>query len=182
MRELYNSTHKQGKGFTSEEWWSTVSRLSGGKSFTDFNAKYIDGREPYPWNEVLPLAGLMLAADSLREPKMGISTSADSTGVRVEEIEPGSAAATAGVKVGDYLVAIGEIMLADPAFLEKFKVKYATGNDAQIPIRVQRAGQPMTLLARVQLELRVQHVLRPMPNASDKAARIRSGLFRGAGD
>ncbi len=179
MREMYNSTYKQGKGFTAEEWWSTVSRLSGGKSFTDFNAKYIDGRDPFPFAEVLPLAGLMIKSDTLREPKMGIATTADSAGVRVEEVEPGSAAATAGVKVGDYLVAIGEIMLADPAFLEKFKVKYATGTDAQIPIRVQRAGSPMTLSARVQLEIRVQQILQPAPGASPKATRIRAGLFAG---
>ena len=50
MRELYRSAYKQGRGFTAADWWGAVSRAAGGKSFTEFAAKYVDGREPYPWD------------------------------------------------------------------------------------------------------------------------------------
>ena len=63
MRTLYRSDYTQGKGFTSDEWWKAVSAAAGGKSFADFNAKYVDGREPYPWEQILPLAGLRRLRD-----------------------------------------------------------------------------------------------------------------------
>ncbi|MGH7535002.1 MAG: hypothetical protein ACREMG_05395, partial [Gemmatimonadales bacterium] len=63
MREVYRTAYKQGRGFTAADWWRTASRLAGGKSFTEFAAKYVDGREPFPWDQVLPLAGLHMAHD-----------------------------------------------------------------------------------------------------------------------
>jgi predicted metalloprotease with PDZ domain len=179
MREMYTNFYKQGRGFSAADWWSTVSRVAGGRSFEDFNARYVDGREPYPWDEILPLAGLRLAADSLREPRLGIATAQDSTGIRVQEVEPGSPAQLAGVRAGDLLIAVGEIMLADPAFMQKFREKYSVQERAAIPIRVQRNGQPVTLSAQARMELRVETSLRAAPNATAKAARIRAGIFSG---
>ena len=57
MRELYRSTYKKGRGFTAADWWPAVSRAAGGRSFTEFNARYIDGREPFPWSDVLAARG-----------------------------------------------------------------------------------------------------------------------------
>src|SRR4051812_48023919 len=36
MRELYTSNYKNDRGFTSDEWWSAVTRAANGKSFRDF--------------------------------------------------------------------------------------------------------------------------------------------------
>ena len=58
MRQLYQQSYKKGKGFTGDQWWGAVSVAAGGKSFADFDARYVNGREPYPWSDVLPLAGL----------------------------------------------------------------------------------------------------------------------------
>jgi predicted metalloprotease with PDZ domain len=38
MRDVYQSTFKAGRGFTSQDWWGAVTRAAGGRSFTDFNA------------------------------------------------------------------------------------------------------------------------------------------------
>jgi predicted metalloprotease with PDZ domain len=179
MREMYNNFYKQGKGFTDADWWATVTRVAGGKSFADFYAKYVDGREAYPWDEVLPLAGLTMKADSLREPRLGLATVQDSSGVRVEQVESGSAAALAGVRVGDYLLAVGEIMLNDPQFMDKFRAKYTSAGQATIPIRLRRGTQPLTLAARAELHVRVVRSLQAATGASDKAARIRHGIFAG---
>lgn len=65
MRALYESTYQQGRGFTRSDWWSTVSRMAGGKSFDDFAARYVDGREPMPFDAVLPLAGLQMVRDTV---------------------------------------------------------------------------------------------------------------------
>ena len=97
FRELYQSAYKQKwTGFTGEQWWAAVSRAAGGKSFDDFNAKYIDGREPLPFATVLPLAGFRLKVDTIREPRLGVSSAPDSSGVRVADVQPGSPAEAAG--------------------------------------------------------------------------------------
>ena len=104
FRELYQTAYKQKwTGFTSEQWWAAVSRAAGGKSFDDFNAKYIDGREPMPFATVLPLAGFRLKVDTIREPRLGVTSAPDSSGVRVAEVQPGSPAEAAGLRPGDYL-------------------------------------------------------------------------------
>lgn len=64
MRTLYNNTYKHGKGFTSGDWWSAISKAAGGKSFDDFRRRYIDGREPMPAESVLALAGLRVTRNT----------------------------------------------------------------------------------------------------------------------
>ena len=59
MRDLYQSAYKRGRGFTATDWWSAVSarRRTASRS-PSFSARYIDGREPFPWDSMLPMAGL----------------------------------------------------------------------------------------------------------------------------
>src|SRR5688572_29965800 len=83
MRELYQASWKRGRGFTGAEWWETVQRLAGGRSFEDFNRRYIDGREDFPYDEVLPLAGLVLASETTRVPRMGVSMNFTPAGAEI---------------------------------------------------------------------------------------------------
>jgi predicted metalloprotease with PDZ domain len=74
LRDLYTTDYKNDRGFTSDEWWAAVTRAANGKSFADFYARYVDGRDPVPYDAVLPLAGLRLLRDTLNEPRVGIGT------------------------------------------------------------------------------------------------------------
>jgi predicted metalloprotease with PDZ domain len=60
MRALYESTYGHGRGFSADDWWGAVSSAAGGRSFADFASRYIDGREAYPYESVLPLAGMRI--------------------------------------------------------------------------------------------------------------------------
>ena len=180
MRELYNAAYKNNRGFTSDEWWSAVGRAANGKSFTDFYARYIDGREPYPWDAVLPLAGMRLARDTLNEPRVGIGTVQDSSGVHVTEVVPGSAAEAAGVQPGDLLLAVGGISATDPTWSLKFRTKYARSPEGSpLPILVRRNGREQTLEARLHFASRVESRLIEDARASAKARRVRDGILRG---
>lgn len=180
MRELYNTAYKKNRGFTSNEWWSAVSKAANGKSFTDFNARYIDGREPYPWDAVLPLAGMRLARDTIKEPRLGIGTVADSTGLHVTEVVPGSAAEAAGVHLGDLLMSVGGLSADDPAWSAKFRGKYSRAPEGlPIPIVVKRGGQDLTLSAKLRYAFRVESRVAEDRRASSKARRVREGILRG---
>lgn len=182
MRSVYNSTYKKGRGFTSVDWWGAVSRAAGGKLFTDFNRRYIDGRDPFPWDSILPLAGLRMAADSVREPRLGVSTMADSAGARVMQVEAGSAAADAGIQPGDLLTSIGEILITDADFGNRFRSRYmetAGGSPATVRAVVRRGAQTLTLQLPLRFSTRVTQHIAVDPQASPKAVRVRNGILKG---
>jgi predicted metalloprotease with PDZ domain len=181
FRELYQTTFKQRwTGFTAEQWWGAVSRAAGGKSFDEFNAKYIDGREPFPYATVLPLGGLRLQVDTIFEPRLGVSSAPDSTGVRVADVAPGSPADSAGIQPGDYLVQVGEIAVRDPSFGEQFRSRYARAEGQTLPVKIRRGEQAMDLQIRVRMAPRTEQRLMIDPRASAKAVRIRNGILRGS--
>lgn len=182
MREVYQTTYKRGRGFGSAEWWGAVSRAAGGRKFDAFNDNYVDGREPFPWDSILPLAGLQLRTDSIRVPRLGINTNNDSVGVHVMQVIPGGVAASAGIEAGDLILSLGEVAMTVTAGVdpfEKFRTTYATREGEALPIRVKRGEQELTLPATVQL--RVVTTTRAIvdPNASAKAIKVRHGLFAG---
>ena len=180
FRDLYQTTYKQRwTGFTSEHWWAAVSRAAGGKSFDDFNAKYIDGREAFPYASVLPLGGFRLRVDTIREPRLGVSSTPDSSGVRVAAVQPGSAAEVAGVKEGDYLLQVGDIPVRDQTFGEQFRNRYAKAAGTTLPMKIRRGDQTIDLQVAVTLAERTQQRLELDPGASAKAVRVRNGILKG---
>jgi len=178
MRELYTTVYKRDRrGFTASDWWSAVSRAAGGKSFTDFDARYIEGREPYPWDRLLPLAGMR--ATRPNAPRLGVYTIADSGGVLVTRVEDSSSASAAGVREGDYLLTVGDIPVTDEQFGEHFRSKFgAAAEGSPIAIQVRRAGVVTTLNGKLRFSPS-EVVLDPDPKASAKAVRIRNGILRG---
>ena len=180
MRELYESTYKKGKGFTNEDWWAAVSRAAGGKSFADFERRYIDGREPFPYDSVLPLGGLRLFVERTVRPSLGISISEDEEGLRVMQVVVSGPGATAGVQLGDYLLKVGDIDAADPGFQEKFNSRYAgMPPGGTVPIEIKRGTQRLTLNAPVRFNTTETRRLIEVTNASPKAIRVREGLLNG---
>ena len=177
MRGLYQSVYKKGKGFTSADWWGAVTSAAGGKSFTAFNAKYIDGREAFPWDSILPLAGLR--ARQQQVPRLGVLTTVDASGVLVANVTDGSSAAFAGVKSGDYLISVGDIAVTDQEFGSKLRAKYgAAPPGSALPIKVRRGADTITLDGKLQFgpgDL----VVEDSPSATPKAVRIRNGILKG---
>ena len=181
MRELYSTTYKRGRGFGPIEWWGAVSRAAGGRRFEDFNSRYIDGREPFPWDSVLPLAGLRLAVDSVRVPRLGLNASADSSGaVVVQEVIPGGAAALAGMEPGDVILRLGDIPANSPDVFDRFRALYGNRPDADFPVHVRRGDRELTLPAKVRIVVLTTPRLVADARAAPKAVRVRTGLFTGS--
>jgi predicted metalloprotease with PDZ domain len=178
LRDVYAQTFKAGRGFTSQDWWGAVQRAAG-RSFADFNTRYIDGRESFPWSTLLPLAGMRMNVDSIYEPWIGVFTNVDSGGVMVMEIEPEGAARAAGVQPGDYLRRVGDIDVADPEFGAKYRARYARSEGQTVPLLVRRGSQDVTLNLPVRNRLRTVETVQFDRNASPKALRVRSGILRG---
>ena len=145
MRGLYQSTFKRGKGFTTAEWWAEVSRAAGGRSFNEFAEKYIDGREPFPWNSIGALAGIRLHSDTTRELRLGVNTLSDSSRVFVTAVSRGSAADDAGIEPGDQLLRVGAIEVKDENFAPRFRAHYDSLVGTTIPVVVMRNDAERTV-------------------------------------
>jgi len=180
MRGMYNAAYKNGRGFTSDEWWSAATQAARGKTFSDFYSRYIDGRDPFPYDRVLPLAGLRLVLDSSNVPQLGIASLQDSTGLHVTEVIPESSAAAAGVQAGDELVSVGGFDATDPNWTDKFRSRYARQREGtEVAVVVRRKGAEQTLTARLHFVTRVDPRLIEDPRASAKAKRVRAGILTG---
>jgi predicted metalloprotease with PDZ domain len=180
LRELYGAVYKKGRGFTATDWWTAVSRAAGGRSFVEFNQKYIDGREPFPWADILPRAGLRMVTDTTREPRVGLATTQDTSGaIVVQMVQPGGVAEAAGVKAGDQLIALGDIEILDPSFAEAFRTRFGKNEGDTLSIKVRRGADTLTLHGKVRLVERLETRLDVDPKAADKALKVRSGIFRG---
>lgn len=178
LRELYQATYKQGRGFTSADFWGAVSRAANGRSFEEFQRRYVDGRDPYPWAEALRTVGLRIQRDSA--PRIGVSTAPDAEGaIRVMDFSPGSAAVAAGVRVGDVMVRVGDVAVADPDFGARFRLEYA-GRPAgsPLPLTVKRGTETLTLRSTLTYGPTAPHIAED-PAATARAVRLRNGILRG---
>jgi predicted metalloprotease with PDZ domain len=180
MREMYGATYKRGRGFTNEEWWQAVSHAAGGRSFADFERRYVNGRDLFPWDSVLPFAGLRLMVERTVLPNLGISSSADENGRRVIALDPAGTGAAAGVKVGDYLVSVGGLDVGAPGFGLAFSAKYAgMPPGATIPVVIRRGAQQITLDAHANFRTSERRRIVAMTDPPPKAVRVREGLLKG---
>ncbi len=180
MRSLYRSTYEQGKGFTARDWWRAVSAAAGGVSFDEFNARYIAGRDPFPYATDFALAGLSAVLDSNRVARLGIQSGNDSTTV-VVAVTPGSAFAEAGGLAGDELVSVGDFSTTESSWAEQFRGRY--GNEPEgtiVPVVVRRGGERRTLPMPLRFVTIVSYRLLIDPDASPSAVQIRQGLMTGA--
>ncbi len=179
MRGLYQSAYKHGRGFTSADWWAAVSAAAGGKQFATFNEKYVDGREPFPWDSILPMAGLRARRD--RVPRLGVVTQMDNDAIVVVSVLEGSSAAAAGVKPGDVLISVGDIAVGDQQFGAKMRAEYgASVEGAPLQIKLRRGPDVLTLAGHLQFALG-DVVVEPDLRATAKAVRVRNGVLKGGG-
>jgi predicted metalloprotease with PDZ domain len=178
MRGLYQSVYKKGHGFTSADWWNAVSAAANGKSFASFSVRYIDGRDAFPWDSILPLAGLRARRE--RVPRLGVVTQMDPGGViTVVSVQEGSSAAAAGVKPGDVLISVGDIPVEDQNFGAKMRAKFGASMEGlALPIKIRRGMENVTLPGKLQFAAG-DIVVEADPLAKPKAVGIRNGILKG---
>jgi hypothetical protein len=63
---------------------------------------------------------------------------------------------------------------------EAFRARYGGTTVTSLPLVVRRGGETLTLQLPVRLSTRVQARVFAVPNASEKAIRIRNGILKGS--
>jgi hypothetical protein len=64
--------------------------------------------------------------------------------------------------------------------MASFRSRYAGTTATTLPLVVRRGSQTMTLQLPVRLVPSVNTTVSPIPNAPEKAVRIRNGIMRGS--
>jgi len=106
MRDLWKRYGKRGKGLEEDAMPRAVERITK-SDFSGFFASYVDGVEPLPYEELLPLAGVGVERKQAA-PTSGVKWKENGGRLTADSVRTGSAAAKGGVIAGDELIAIGD--------------------------------------------------------------------------
>ena len=178
MRALYTRYYRQNKGFSTADLLNEL-RTAGMPDVESFYRRYIDGREPLPYDSVFAKAGLRLRRDT--GPLLGINTRSTSAGeVQISAVVPGSAAEAAGIQAGDVVTAVGDVRVtADGNWAATFRSRYRGKTGQPLPIAVRRGDQALTLNATVREGPIGAGTLERVSNSTAKQAKIWQGLASG---
>jgi len=180
MRALYTRYYRQNKGFHTADLLSEL-RTAGMPDVDTFYRRYVDGRDSLPYETVFAKAGLVFHREIATNPFVGVSANpAQTGGVVVQAVTPGSSAETAGVQPGDVLMSIGGIAVTpDQDWGGPFRSRYRGKAGQPLTITVQREGRTLTLNTTVQEHTASTVTLTRAPNPTPKQTRIWQGLASG---
>ena len=181
MRALYIRFYQKQKGFTTQDLLGLL-REYGLPDVDAFYQRYINGREPLPYESVLAKAGIAVARRTTSNPFLGVNAQPDETGkLVVQSVVPGSAADVAGLQPGDVLLKVGEIEAhSDGDWGARYRERYRGQNGQPLTISITRGGRPVTLDTQVRERTAVSFTLTPAAAPTPKQAKIWRGLATGS--
>lgn len=180
MRALYARHYEKGKGFGTDHLLALL-REFGMPDVDTFYQRYINGRDPLPYDAILPKAGISVAKTITGVPFLGVVAPPLDDGKSVVQlIEPGSAAQVAGVAPGDELVKVGEVDIRGALdWSAAFRRRYQGQAGAPLIITVKRNNQTVALPTKVQERTSTAFSLSRNPTPTEKQTKIWQGLATG---
>ncbi len=180
MRALYHRFYEKGKGFTTQDLLGLLHEF-GVPDVDGFYNRYIRGREPFPYEAILPEAGIAVLRKTTSVPFLGVTAPLSDQGSWVvESVDPGSAAEAAGLQPGDVIVSVGDVTTrSDVDWTVEFRQHYTGHAGEPLVIAVQRAGAPLSLTTTVREHSETSYDLSLNPSPTPKQARLWHGLATG---
>jgi predicted metalloprotease with PDZ domain len=153
----------------------TAESVAGG-SFEEFFGNYVAGTAPFPYQQILPLAGLSLRTMEHRRPALGFFMEHAPNGpFAVSAVDSDGLAAQAGLRVGDVIVTWngGEA----PRRVEHWVQEQKPGDS--LKLRVRREDKEVTIEFRLGETAETLYQVVEDSHAGEKARHIREGILRG---
>ena len=176
LRAMNKDFAKQGKFYRdSLDVRLEAEKIAGG-SFEEFFQKYVAGTAPFPYQQVLSLAGLDLRTTEHQRATLGFAGERESSGVfMVRAVDADGLAAQAGLRVGDAILTWngGEV----PRRPSRWVMEQKAGD--LLTLHIRREDKELTLELHLGEIKETAYEVQEDSHASDKARRIREGLLRG---
>jgi len=175
LRTMNTEFAKQGKTYRDSLDVERTAEKIVGSSFEEFFQKYVAGSEPFPYREILGLAGLQLHTAERTQPALGFFADHEHGGPWVVRTVESGFAAQAGLRAGDVILNWngGEV----PRRLERWLHEQKPGD--VLRLRVRREDKEVSTEFQLgEIKESVYEVLED-PGASEKARNIREGLLHG---
>jgi predicted metalloprotease with PDZ domain len=179
MRAMNQDFAKSGKFYRdSLDVRLTAEKITGG-SLEDFFTQYVSGASPLPYADLFLKAGLSLLQKEAVVASLGFSTQREPDGSRtVASIEPGSSAERSGLMVGDAIVRWDND--AVPRRPDRWAAQQKPGEE--LHLRISRNGAEQAIDLRLGEQHEKLYLVAELPDAPDRAKRIREGLLHGTTD
>lgn len=179
MRALYTRYYQRQKGFTTTDLLA-VFREMGMPDVDQFYQRYINGREPLPYESVFAKAAITVARETISNPVLGVNAQPNEGKTVVQAVVPGSAAEAAGLQPGDVLTEVGDVETLTADWPVKFRDRYRGKAGSPLLLSITRGGQAMTLTTEVRERTVVSFTVAPAATPSTKQSRIWHGLTTGS--
>jgi predicted metalloprotease with PDZ domain len=180
MRTLFTRYYRQNKGFRTADLLNEL-RAVGMPDVDTFYRRYIDGRDTLPYETVFAKAGIVVNKQVITVPFVGVSTQPTPSGaMQVQAVTPGSSADAAGVRPGDVITSVGDVVVTtNQDWALTFRSQYRGKSGQPLKITVQRGGRLQTLNTTVRERTHASYSLARAPNPTPKQAKIWQGLSGG---
>jgi len=176
LRAMNRDFAKQGKFYRdSLDVRLEAEKIAGG-SFEEFFQKYVAGIEPFPYQQVLDLAGLELRTTEHRLATLGFAGEREASGAFiVRAVDADGLAAQAGLRVGDAILTWngGEV----PRRPARWVLDQHPGD--LLGLRIRRDDKELSMELRLGEIKETAYEVSEDSHATEKARRIREGLLRG---
>ena len=176
LRSLNMNFAKQGKTYRDSLDVELAAESVAGGSFEEFFAKYVAGADPFPYQQILGLAGLTLRTVEQRRPSLGFFVEHEANGPFVMgQVDPEGLAAVAGLRTGDVILSWngGEV----PKRADRWLQEQKAGD--LLKLRVRREDKEIAIEFRLGEIKETLYLVGEDAHAGEKARHIREGILRG---
>jgi predicted metalloprotease with PDZ domain len=176
MRSLNTNFAKQRKTYRdSLDIQRTAESIAGG-SFEEFFEKYVAGTDPFPYQQILALAGLALRTVEHRKPTLGFFVEHEPNGpFVVSTVDSEGPAAQASLRAGDVMLNWnGEEV---PKRVDRWLQEQKPGD--LLKLRVRREDKEITLEFRLGEIKELLYQVVQDAHAGERARHVREGMLRG---
>lgn len=176
LRLMNTNFAQQGKTYRDSLDVQLTAQTIAGGSFEEFFRQYVAGTDPFPYQQILALAGLALRIAERRRPALGFFAEHDPSGpFVVSTVDSEGPAAQAGLWAGDVIINWngGEV----PKRVEHWLQEQKAGD--LLKLRVRRKDKEISLEFRLGEINETLYEVMEVSHAGEKARHIREGMLRG---